>query len=335
VTTAPVKGNATTPPLLWDHLRRLTGRFGLFEHALYDTPRFAHGYTTCDNARALVVLSRAGMHEAALQPYLDFVLAGRLDIGWHNRMSSEGRWLDRVGSDDAAGRAVWGLAEVVAAGHEDERVVSALVGGLGLESRHLRSNVYLLLAAASSHGVGLPQAEHVLRAALGRLPDAGSGTWPWPEPRLTYDNARLPEALIRAGDVLDEPSTVDLGLTLLEWLVDVEWTGDWFSFTPVGGRGPGEAGPGFDQQPIEAWGMVDACRAASEVDPTGPWGSLHQSAARWFLGHNDLAMSLYDADTGAGFDGLTADGANLNRGAESTLAALGAVWSLHEAKPTP
>ncbi|HJQ77612.1 MAG TPA: glycosyltransferase [Acidimicrobiia bacterium] len=332
MTEAPIAGT-TTPVVRWDHLRRLTGPHGLFEHARYETPRLGHGYTTDDNARALVVLSRAGSDPAGLRPYLDFVLAARTGEGWHNRMSVDGGWTDRVGSDDATGRAVWGLAEVISAGHEDKRVESAIVDGLGMSSRHLRATAYLLLGAAAAHRAGIAAAGRALRSGLSRLPMPTAGRWFWPEPRLTYANARVPEALIRAGAALDDAVVIDLGLTMLEWLVGIEWGETGFSFTPVRGRGPGERGPAFDQQPIEAWAMVDACAAAAAVDRSGEWETLMQHAAMWFLGSNDGGVPLYDHETGAGFDGLTADGVNLNRGAESTLAALGSVWSLQTAAP--
>ncbi|HWB89512.1 MAG TPA: glycosyltransferase [Acidimicrobiia bacterium] len=319
------------PELSWDHLRRLTGPFGLYEHAFRDMPRLGHGYTTDDNGRALVVAARAGADRRDLRPYLEFVLAGRTENGWHNRMSVTGRWTDRLGPDDAMGRAVWGLAEVVSAGDRDERVLTALRHGLRMTSPHLRSNAYLLLAAACAHRAGLAEAEPSLRAGLARIPHAPAGAWAWPEPRLTYDNGRIPEALIRAGAALDAAAVVDRGLAMLAWLVGIESGEGHFSFTPVGGRGPGERGPAFDQQPIEAWAMVDACRAAGEADPSGPWADLARQAGEWCLGRNDVGVELYDAETGAGFDGLKPEGVNLNRGAESTLSVLGSLWALHDA----
>jgi hypothetical protein len=115
------------------------------------------------------------------------------------------------------------------------------------------------------------------------------------------------------------------GLSLLAWLIDTERGRRGFSFTPVGGKGPGESGPAFDQQPIEAWGMADAALAAAAADPGGPWLEAVADAAAWFLGRNDVGVALYDRSTGGGFDGLEAAGVNRNRGAESTLAALAAL----------
>jgi hypothetical protein len=118
------------------------------------------------------------------------------------------------------------------------------------------------------------------------------------------------------------------GLVLLDWLIETERGTDGFSFTPVGGRGPGDPKPAFDQQPIEAWSLVDACHAAWEVDQSPHWRQAMDEAAHWFLGRNDSGLGMYDPDTGAGYDGLGPGWVNLNRGAESTLAALGSLWRL-------
>jgi hypothetical protein len=157
--------------------------------------------------------------------------------------------------------------------------------------------------------------------------------WPWPEPALTYDNARLPEALMAAGEALEDPSMETDGLRLLEWLVGVETGAYGFSFTPVGGRRLGDPQPAFDQQPLEAWGMADATMRAHALTGDGRWSDLAELALAWFFGANDTGDSLYDPVSGAGFDGLTADGPNLNRGAESTLAALGTILGVRRSLP--
>jgi hypothetical protein len=314
-----------------DHLQRLTGTHGLYEHALYDVPRAAHGYATDDNARALVVLARdleLGVSEIASRPYLDFVTFGVVAGGWHNRMSDSGDWDDRRGSDDAHGRAIWGLGESLARGFDEERVVDVFQAGLlSFDSTYPRSVAYATLGAIAATGAGIfdPLLERFLEKMATRLPDPQPGEWAWPEPRLTYDNARVPEALIQAGSATADTAMVERGLDLLDWLVNAEHGPKGFSFTPVGGRGPDDAKPGFDQQPIEAWGMADACFAAYRADGQPSWRTSCIEAADWFLGKNDIGAEMYDPVTGAGYDGLESDGVNQNRGAESTLAALGAL----------
>jgi hypothetical protein len=142
---------------------------------------------------------------------------------------------------------------------------------------------------------------------------------------LTYANARIPEGMIAVATALGDPALGGDGLDLLDWLVETETGTAGFSFTPVGGRGSGDPKPAFDQQPIEAWAMADACALAAAVTGDAVWEERRLRAVAWFLGENDRGAMLYDETTGGGFDGLTAEGPNLNRGAESTLAALAAL----------
>jgi hypothetical protein len=166
------------------------------------------------------------------------------------------------------------------------------------------------------------RARRILEQGAARIRVREDTEWPWPEDRLAYDNARLPEALIAAGSHLADEGLVQEGLRLLEWLAETETRDEHFSFTPVGGWAPGEARPGFDQQPVEAGAMSDACALAWSITGDPKWRNRVILAARWFLGANDTGVALYDAATGGGRDGLTHDGVNENQGAESTLAAL-------------
>jgi len=89
---------------------------------------------------------------------------------------------------------------------------------------------------------------------------------------------------------------------------------------PVGGWGPGEPRPAFDQQPIEVAALADACTRAAAVTGDASWLAAVQLCVAWFLGDNDARVPLLDEQTGGGCDGLTATGRNGNQGAESTIA---------------
>ncbi len=132
----------------------------------------------------------------------------------------------------------------------------------------------------------------------------------------------MPEALLAAGAVLSRPDLLATGLAQLRFLLGTELLDGHLSVTPVGGRGPGERGPAFDQQPIEVAGIADACGRALELTGDPTWLDGVRAAAMWFTGENDRSIAMYDPRTGAGYDGLLVDGRNFNRGAESTLAAL-------------
>jgi hypothetical protein len=146
------------------------------------------------------------------------------------------------------------------------------------------------------------------------------GSWTWPEPRLTYANATLAEAVIAAGHALDSSVDLDRGLAMLDWLLELETTGGHLSVVGLGGRGPADSAPMYDQQPIEVAAMADACWRAAIVTGDRSWLRGVAAAARWFGGANDTGLPMFDDSSGGGFDGLQPDSVNLNQGAESTLA---------------
>jgi len=311
----------------------MTDRLGLWEHAEMSTPRREHGFCTDDNARALIVVSRdgspfGGMTDLAAT-YLGFVLDSRNTTGgFHNRRAADGAWLDEVGSDDSQGRAWWalGTAARLAPLAWMRRAAGEAFDGCGsFESPHLRANAYATLGATEmiQANPGHAAARELLSRTSGVLATAVRERIPWPEPRLTYANARLPDALLAAGTVLRDGHLMAIGIRLLEWLVDAETDDGVFSFTASTGWELGEPRrPRFDQQPIEAWAMADACHRAWSSTGDDIWRVRLLAASQWFMGRNDTGMVLYDESTGGTYDGLMESAINENQGAESTLSGL-------------
>jgi hypothetical protein len=169
------------------------------------------------------------------------------------------------------------------------------------------------------HSGALGLLADVLAVIGDRTPDAA---WPWPLPRLSYANGSIAEAVIVAGWWLGDAHALRSGLRMLEWLLAGETRGGHLSVVPVGGWGPGERRPAFDQQPIEVTAIADACARAASVTDDPSWLAGVDMCVAWFLGDNDTGVPLIDEQSGGGCDGLTATGRNPNQGAESTLAAL-------------
>lgn len=323
----------STPGPVFDHLLRMTDHRGTFEHACLSEPRREHGYCADDMARVLVVATRQpdsdgavnGLARVAVQFLND---AQSFGGKCRNRMDRHGRWTDEPAAEDAWGRCLWGLG--TAAAHSDVSLIRRLAVIQFERSAAARSPWPRAMAFAALGAAELLAVEPGHRTARTLITDYAAGVagpngdaeWPWPEPRLTYANAVLPEAMIAAGVVLEDAPLRQRGLDLLGWLVEHETADGHLSPTPVGGRGPGDARPGFDQQPIEISTIADACARASGVDAGAIWPDTVRAAAAWFEGVNDAGLRMWDPQTGGGFDGLHADGVNLNQGAESTLAAL-------------
>lgn len=323
-----------------EHLLHLTDETGLFEHAEYEDPREEHGYCVDDVARGLVVAAREPEPDAELDRlgtvYLRFLAeALAIDGRFHNRRNTAGQWTDRPSVDDCWGRALWGLG-TAAARHPrlGNRALALFNAGARQRSPALHAMCFAALGAAEVLAAHPRNggARALLRAAARaiRLPEADAA-WPWPEPRLRYANAAIPQVLMLAGDLLDEPGWTADGLRLLGWLVALETSAGHLSVTPVGGWQPGEPRPGFDQQPIEVSSLADACTTAHAITQDRRWLDTLRLCAAWFDGVNDAGLPMADHERGAGFDGLHATSRNGNHGAESTLALLTTMQALEGA----
>ncbi len=333
-------GTVSETLLSYDHLIRLTDERGLFEHASHADPRPEHGYCVDDVARALVVVCRdldpSDELVALAEGYLAFVLDALTPEGRaHNRRDVSGAWTDEPGLGDWWGRALWALG--AAGAHAPTKAMrEAAVDGFRIGARrrspHPRSMVFAALGAGELLLTRPDEraARDLLRDAMSTIelpgPDA---SWPWPEPRLTYSNGSVAEALLIGGAALHDPVLVSRGLDLLAFLMRTETFHGHLSVTPVGGRGPRDARPAFDQQPLEVSALADACARAYAIARDDRWHRGVESAWAWFLGENDMATLMVDLETGAGYDGLQVDGRNANCGAESTLAAISTSQQVH------
>lgn len=317
--------------LSFDHILALSDHIGMFEHADHTAPRREHGYCTDDVARLLVVIAREPEPSQAVldlgRTALRFLAEAQGVNGkTRNRRTAAGRWQGEWTVEDCWGRSLWAFGTAVRQPPGVQKHQSELAyferGSLS-RSPWPRSMAFAALGAAEVLSV---QPDHnsarlLLADAVATIgPLARDPHWPWPEPRLSYANAALPDALIAAGHLLDISNVVEDGLTLLRWLLDRETVDGHLSPTPVGGAGPQDSAPAFDQQPIEVAAMADACHRAALVTGDAEWLTGVDRAVRWFAGDNDALAPMWDPDSGGGYDGLHAWGPNLNQGAESTLA---------------
>jgi hypothetical protein len=309
----------------------MTDERGTFEHALFSEPRPEHGYCSDDMARVLVVATREPGHAPAMRDLAMLSLSFLLDAldlqgKCRNRMNRAGAWEDPPALNDCWGRSIWGLG--TAASRSNDHLVRRLsITGLqrAMRQRSPWPKAMAFAALGAAELLSVDPANMAARTLLADAADSMSGPsrhagWPWPEPRLTYANATIPEAMIAAGSVLERPALLRSGLDLLEWLLARETQRGHLSVTPVGGSGPDDHGPAFDQQPIEVAALADACARAHVVDCDSRWMEGITTAAEWFLGDNDEGLVMWDPLTGGAFDGLERGGANLNQGTESTLA---------------
>ena len=324
-------------PIPLDAVKRMTDGVGMLQHAVHSIPDRSHGYCIDDNARALMMAVLRGDAESRslASSYAAFV-----QHGWNpdqrrfrNFMGYDRRWLEDVGSNDSNGRTLWALG--VTAAHAGDPAMREWAKLLFEESAppiaeldSPRTRAFAALAgyavqkAHPGHALGRWLLETSGRQLMKLHDESSRHDWNWFEPELAYDNARLPEALIRAGMALGDQAMVERGDSCLRWLIKRQ-TGPRGTFRPVGSNGFGRAyAPplAFDQQPVEAAATIDACAAAFGATGNDEWRAHARHAFGWFFGDNDAGVPLADTKDGSCFDGLMATGINRNQGAESILA---------------
>jgi len=344
--------NFELPELKLDYLKILTDDTGILQHATYTIPNRFHGYCTDDNARALMVTAIGQKHlladsmcfESLSSQYLSYLqYAFNAEKGrFRNFMTYARQWTEEVGSEDAHGRALWSLGKAVAffdnPGH---MAMSAALFNQALKAvEYFSSPRAIAFTLVGIHAYLYRfSGDSEVRRVRGILADRlfnqfknnATESWPWLENTLNYANGKLPHALLLSGQWMQRSDMVEMGLKSLKWLLTIQTEDSYF--VPIGNNGwYKQGGPKarFDQQPIEANAMIEACVEAFNITRDKTWIDNTVMCFNWYLGHNDLNMLLYDPKTGGCRDGLMADGINQNEGAESTLAWLLSLMTLQK-----
>jgi glycosyltransferase involved in cell wall biosynthesis len=338
------------PEVHLDHLLRMTDDTGLIQHAIHATPNRHHGYSIDDAARGMIAAAMSYMlfqDSSVLKPlhtYLSYVHYAQASNGrFRNFMSFDRTWIDAGDSDDAQGRVFWALGYVLS--HPPDRQSAALCTTLFDQTvplfedvRFIRSMAFAVLGCHYylRKNPKAANIERMLRDLAGKISAAfdknTSDDWPWYEDVVTYDNARISQALILAGLQLDDDAFVQRGIHLLDWLLKVQ-TGDQGHISLIGNDGwlrRGKPKPEFDQQPLEIAALIGACKAAYRASDDPRYLNEMRRCFDWFMGSNDIGRPVADFKTRGCHDGLTADGVNENQGAESLLAWLLSLLTMHE-----
>lgn len=356
-----VRSATNYPGLKLDHLNRLTDDTGMLQHAIFTVPNRAEGYATDDNARALMFTVFLNESDSVpLEPtalanpdwpvrYLAFLehSFNAENKRFRNFLNYDGRWLEKQGSEDSHGRALWALGTLL--GHSSDH-------GLRGASKRLwdvavptivdfyspRACAYALLGIAEYLGKyedrSVQRIQRVLSNRLHEMYRSVQGSeWRWFENVVAYGNARLPQALLAVGAACKDETMISVGLESLEWLMQLQQCRETGNFKPIGSHGfyrRGGEQAQFDQQPLEAAGAISACLQAYRLTRDAKWLLAVSSSFNWFLGANDLKLPLYDSVTGGCRDGLHSDRVNENQGAESTLSFLMALLEIRSFEKT-
>src|SRR3989338_6358736 len=333
------------PDIKLDHLARMTDSIGIFQHATFNVPNFSEGYCTDDNARALilaVLLEKIGTISPPKINDLASRYLGFVRYAWdpsidrfRNFLTFQRNWKVEIPSEDCHGRALWAIGTCIGQSKNEgfvQMLVEFFEKGLATSAsfNSPRAWAFILLGIHEYlqrfHGDRL--ARNYMQTLATRLYDLykanSDAEWRWFESSLTYCDAKLPHALLLSGRDLDNEEMLRSGIEALTWLAKIQ-TSSRGHFQPVGSDGEyhrGGAKPIFDQQPIEAHATVSACLEAYRITKEKTWHDKALNAFQWFLGSNDLGISLYDPVAGGCCDGLHINRVNRNQGAESTLSFL-------------
>ncbi|MDY7037572.1 MAG: glycosyltransferase family 4 protein [Thermodesulfobacteriota bacterium] len=325
------------------HLKSITDDTGVLQHANYNVPDVRFGYCTDDNARALIALSiyyslrKDKTILPMLTKYLTFLhfAFNPENARFRNFLSYDRQWLEDSGSEDSHARAIWALGIAV------KYSPNSGIRNMAMRLFHNALTALERLSSPRSWAFGVVGLDaylnkyggdsqvrrvrtHLAEKLFELFKRNSDEDWPWLENTLTYANAKLPHAMILAGQWIPNAEMFDMGTHTLEWLLRIQKAEDdhlsiignsgWYS------RGGEKAN--FDQQPIEAMSLIDACIDVYIATGDIRWFQEAQCCLGWFLGRNDLNIPVYNFETGGCCDALQPDGLNENQGAESTISCL-------------
>ncbi len=336
---------AEMPALNLKHLQKLTDNTGIIQHALFDIPNRKEGYCIDDNARALLwavwaCKNKKNQTAAHMLPiYLSFVHYMQTDDGFFRNFLSYSRTsTEERGSEDSFGRTIMALGYLINEGPSNalvrtgQEIFSKAYPHVNELSsiRGIANTIIGICQFIKYHYPDDRKRNMVIGMSdkmTGMYKHNKSSDWHWYEPVLTYDNAILPLALLNAYEVTQKEEYLTIALESMHFLESKVFYSD--TLRPIGNDGwCSQGGPvaQFDQQGIDVMAMVLYYQQAYRLTGDPIYLSRMYKSYRWFLGDNDIGLSLYDFSTGGCADGLHSEGINLNQGAESTLA----YWISHE-----
>jgi len=329
------------PPFSLAHIKRLTDDTGIIQHAKFGIPNLKDGYCLDDNARALLMVLMAYRQikdplALELSPiYLSYIHYMQNKNGtFRNLLGFNRNFLDKVGSDDSFGRAIWALGYLLGnapndAYYQTGRLVffdaspnfKKLQSIRGIANTMVGISYYL--RSNPSDDSMIEKIRNLAYKLIKHYEENSSPDWKWFEPLLAYDNGMLPLALLHSAEILNDDKITETAMETMNFLTEITLKDGYLSI--IGNekwyKKNGERSM-FAQQPIDALAMVLMFYQAFHLTKDKEYLNKLFTSFMWFLGENDLRMNLFDFETQGCCDGFESNGVNRNQGAESSLAYL-------------
>ncbi|MCF8378916.1 MAG: glycosyltransferase family 4 protein [Bacteroidales bacterium] len=329
------------PPFSLSHILRLTDDTGIIQHAKFGIPNLKEGYCLDDNARALVMTVMAYKQKKDLKAldlipvYLSFIhYMQNKDGTFKNLLSFNRNFLDKLGSEDSFGRTIWALGHLISCAPNDAYAQTGRMvffdAAPNFEKLLSIRGIANTMVGMSCYLNGFPGDDtitEILRklafTLIRHFEENSSQKWRWFEQLLAYDNGMLPFALLKSAKILNDNKVKEVALDSMNFLSEITLKDGYFSgigneewYKKDGKRSV------FAQQPVETMAMVLMFREAYNLTKDNEYLNKLFTCFMWFLGENDLRMSLFDYETTGCCDGFESYGVNRNQGAESSLAYL-------------
>lgn len=313
-----------------DYLQKITDSVGLIEHCNIDQPNYNEGWCVDDNARALQLCLRYKNKklEKVKNIYFDFLKSALKNNGFYDDLNQDLTWQENfeIGGEHD-GRSLAALGETINLDSELSGKAKQMFDQI-YEYIKQNTTLHTRVAAQTILGLQYYRSERIKFWAE-KLVDIynkeSNSRWKWFNPEITYDNGRLPMAMLVAYQKTEKERYFNVANESLNFLTKLifDKKNDCFSF-------PGNDGwftksgirAKFGQQPVEAGSMVEVYTLAYEVTKNKKYKDLAEKAFEWFFGKNILGIKMIDEVTGGVYDGLEQNGANKNQGAESVLSYL-------------
>ena len=329
------------PPFSLAHIKRLTDDTGIIQHAKFGIPNLKEGYCLDDNARALLMVLMAYRQKKntlalELSPiYISYIhYMQNKDGTFRNFLSFSRNFLDEVGSEDSFGRTIWALGYLLANAPNDAyyRTGKLIFFDASPNFEKLKSirgiansmvGISYYLRSKPNDDSMIERLRNLANNLVRHYEENSTPDWKWFEPLLAYDNGILPLALLHAAELLKDERITKTALETMDFLTEITLKDGYLSI--IGNekwyKKDGERSM-FAQQPVDALAMVLMYHQAFHLIKDKEYLNRLFACFMWFLGENDLRMSLFDFETKGCCDGFENYGVNRNQGAESSLAYL-------------
>jgi len=329
------------PPFSLTHINRLTDDTGIIQHAKFGIPNLKEGYCLDDNARALFMALMAyrqmkDKRALELMPvYLSYIHYMQNANGtFRNFLSFSRNYLDELGSEDSFGRTIWALGYLLGhapndAYYQTGRLMFFNAAPNFEKLKSIRSiantmiGISYYLKSNPSDDSMTERLRNLAQILIQHYKENETADWKWFESLLAYDNGILPLALLHSAEILNDNKITKIAIISMDFLTKHTLKDDYLSI--IGNekwfKKEGERSV-FAQQPIDAMAMVLMYHQAFHLTRDKEYLNKLYTSFLWFLGENDLRMSLYDFETQGCCDGFESYGVNRNQGAESSLAYL-------------